>query len=76
MKLTKSKKFRELPEFVKTAWWYSGKEMSVHIQFKPFIKEVVIADGVVLKVLFEVPQLNLCVVKKRKPKRGKHGKGD
>ena len=44
---------------VSDAWWYRSKHSSVHIKLKPVIREINIGNGVSIKLLIEIPQINL-----------------
>jgi hypothetical protein len=50
---------KNLPKNIKEAWFYKGKESSVHIVFNKIIIESPLVGGIVLKQEFQLEQLNL-----------------
>lgn len=52
-------RFKKLPDHVKDAWFYKGKKGSVHIVLKPILKEIPLGNGAWIKVVIEIPQINL-----------------
>lgn len=50
---------KKLPKDVKEAWFYGGKEKSIHIVFHPQQKLIALGDGVNVAMTFEIPQINI-----------------
>lgn len=63
-----SKKFKKLPPEIAQAWWYGGKNGSVHIILKPVCKELYFKNGFTVSVTSEIPQINLEFSNKKRKK--------
>ena len=50
---------KNLPEDVEEAWWYEGKDRSIHIVLKPVVTTITLANGLTLNYLQTKKQINI-----------------
>lgn len=50
---------KKLPDGVKEAWLYGGKNRSIHIVLKPVTKMIALTKGISINSVVEVPQINI-----------------
>jgi len=52
-------RFKRLPDFIEDAWYYGGKNASIHIVLKEQEITIPISEMAVIKTKIRIPQIDL-----------------